>query len=211
MPYLPAGWRRIYLDLDNTLIDSVRRYEDEQETAERHGVPRAEYIRAVETLYARHGTASYCFPLLFSILIETRPDAPEALLAELKTLLDKQYFFPDTLAFLSRFSRKELVVVTEGRYEFQWPKAVAHNLLEYVRAVRISHTRKKSEMVEEHGQTFFLDDAARHIDEVKRAHPDVVCIQVRSAAPWEKKQTPALADLSCATLTEAADFIESLR
>ena len=203
--------RRIYLDLDNTLIDSVRRYGDEQETAERHGVPRAEYVRAVETLYARHGTASYCFPLLFSIIREARPDAPEALLRELEALLDKQYFFPDTLAFLSRFSREELVVVTEGRIEFQWPKAAAHNLLEHVREVRISHMKKKSEMVEEHGQTFFLDDAARHVDDVKRAHPGIICIQVHPAAPWEKKQTALLADAVCASLAEAADFIDSLR
>src|SRR3989338_8722651 len=203
--------RRIYLDLDNTLIDSVRRYEDEQETAERHGVPRTEYVRAVETLYARHGTASYCFPLLFSIIREARPDAPEALLRELEALLDKQYFFPDTLAFLSRFSREELVVVTEGRIEFQWPKAAAHNLLEHVREVRISHMKKKSEMVEEHGQTFFLDDAARHVDDVKRVHPGIVCIQVRPAAPWEKKQNALLADAVCAALAEAAHFIDSLR
>lgn len=210
--------RRIYLDLDNMLIDSVRRYEDEQETAERHGISRAEYVRAVETLYARHGTASYCFPLLFSIIRETRPDAPEALLHELEALLDKHYFFPDTLAFLSRFSREELVVVTEGRIEFQWPKAAAHNLLEHVREVRISHTKKKSEMIEERGQdlpagrqAFFLDDAARHIDEVKRAHPDIVCIQVRPPAPWEKKQNALLADAVCASLAEAADFIDSLR
>src|SRR3989344_7210790 len=202
--------RRIYLDLDNTLIDSVRRYEDEQETAERHGVPRAEYVRAVETLYARHGTASYCFPLLFSIIRETRPDAPEELLRELEALLAKHYFFPDTLAFLSRFSREELVVVTEGRIEFQWPKAAAHNLLEHVREVRISHT-KKSEMIEERGQTFFLDDAARHVDDVKRAHPGIICIQVRPAAPWEKKQNALLADAVCASLAEAADFIDSFR
>src|SRR3990167_2924434 len=104
--------RRIYLDLDNTLIDSVRRYEDEQETAERHGVPRTEYVRAVETLYARHGTASYCFPLLFSIIREARPDAPEALLRELEALLAKHYFFPDTLAFLSPlFPRGRLLLV----------------------------------------------------------------------------------------------------
>src|SRR3989344_7660128 len=203
--------RRIYLDLDNTLIDSVRRYEDEQETAERHGVPRAEYVRAVETLYARHGTASYCFPLLFSIIRETRPDAPEELLRELEALLAKHYFFPDTLAFLSRFSREELVVVTEGRIEFQWPKAAAHNLLEHVREVRISHTKKKSEMFEERGQdppagrqAFFLDDAARR-------HPGIVCIQVRPAAPWEKKQNALLAAAVCASLAEAADFIDSLR
>lgn len=210
--------RLIYLDLDNTLIDSARRYEEEQEVAERHGVPRAEYIRAVETLYARHGTASYCFPLLFSIIREARPDAPEALLRELEALLNKQYFFPDTLAFLARFPREELIVVTEGRFEFQWPKAAAHNLLAHVREVRISHVKKKSEMVEERGQdlpagrqAFFLDDAARHIDEVKRVHPGVVCIQVRSAAPWEKKQNALLADAMCASLAEAADFIKSFR
>src|SRR3989344_2247562 len=203
--------RRIYLDLDNTLIDSVRRYGDEQETAERHGVPRAEYVRAVETLYARHGTASYCFPLLFSIIRETRPDAPEELLRELEALIAKHYFFPDTLAFLSRFSREELVVVTEGRIEFQWPKAAAHNLLEHVREVRISHTKKKSEMFEERGRTFFLDDAARHIDDVKRAHMSIICIQVRPAAPWEKKQNALLAEAVCASLAEAADFISSFR
>lgn len=201
--------RRIYLDLDNTLIDSVRRYEEEQETAERHGITRAEYVRAVETLYARHGTASYCFPLLFSIIREAHPNAPEALLRELEVLLGKQYFFPDTLEFFARFHREELVVVTEGRFEFQWPKAAAHNLLSYVREVRLSHVKKKSEMIEERGQTFFLDDAARHVDDVKRAHPGIVCIQVRSAAPWEKKQNALLADAVCASLAEAADFIES--
>lgn len=201
--------RLIYLDLDNTLIDSVRRYEEEQETAERYGVSRAEYVRAVETLYARHGTASYTFPLLFSIIRETRPDAPEALLRELKGLLGKRYFFPDTLEFFARFPREELIVVTESRYEFQWPKAAVHNLLAYVREVRISHVKRKSEMIEESGQTFFLDDAARHMDDVKRAHPGIVCIQVRVPAPWEKKQKALLADAVCGTLIEAAGFIES--
>ena len=60
-------------------------------------------------------------------------------------------------------------------------------------------------------QAFFLDDAARHVDDVKRAHPGIICIQVRSAAPWEKKQNALLADAVCASLAEAADFIDSLR
>lgn len=204
--------RRIYLDLDNTLIDSVRRYEDEQDTAERYGIPRAEYVRAVEALYARHGPASYSFPLVFSIIRETRPDAPEALLRALKALLRKQYFFPDTLAFLARFRREELVLVTEGVAEFQWPKLHAHDIARRVGRVELISGKKSDAIREAESETtFFLDDAARHVDEVKRARPRTFCIQVRAAAPWEKKQNALLADAVCGTLIEAADFINGPR
>lgn len=201
---------RIFCDLDCTLIDSEQRYQDEKQIAVRFGVSPDIYEWSVGELYGRFGFAGYTFERLYGIILERVPRVPCRLAEELASLLVRNYFFPDALLFLEQFHRENLVLVTSGVPEFQLKKIETHDLGALMGIIVVSDS--KAETVGEHkldGKThFFLDDAPREIEAVKRVHPDVVCIRVRTPASWESQKTTALADAYLPDLAVAAEYIK---
>ena len=201
--------RSIFVDLDCTLIDSERRYEDEKRVAENFGVPRAIYEWAVDELYKRYEVGSYSFPLLCEIIRPRMLNFPEELHLRLASLLSCNYFFSDALDFLARFSQEELVLVTSGNQEFQQKKIQTHELAKYFG--RIFVARNKAQVIgeEKAGTDFFIDDAPREIEKVKLAHPDVFCVQVRTPASWESQKYTSRADARLSDLISAAEYIKA--
>lgn len=201
---------QIFCDLDCTLIDSEQRYEDEKRIAEGLGVSRDTYEWAVGELYNQFDVAGYTFERLYEIIRERVPGVPSCLAEELASLLDRNYFFPDALLFFGEFHRQDLIIVTSGVSAFQLRKIETHGLKTRARAIVI--TGNKAEVLGEYktgGRIhFFLDDAPREIEAVKRVHPDVICIQVRQPASWESQKTTALADAYLPDLAAAAEYIK---
>lgn len=202
--------RWIYIDLDNTLIDSVRRHQDEFKIAEQHGISPEEYKAAAEVLYAKQGNrVVYSFDLLFPVLQERNPCLSSEILRDLERLFERTYFFPDTEEFLAQFPPDEMFILTEGVRDFQLAKIYAHKLEKRVGRVIVidAGNSKAGAILSGNIPTFFIDDAPRHIAAVKQAHPAVFCIQARTLAPWERAGKHAGADICCPTLREAAEYI----
>lgn len=200
----------IYADLDQTLINSERRFRDEIEVALDHGISEAEYTKAGKDILERDGSWAYSFRSLFQALKEKNPRLSPSILNDLEKLLHGNYFFPDTLEFLKQFSPSELIIVTRGTPEFQWPKIEAHKLTRYVGEVRITKGDKSEVMFEgDSYRKFLIDDSSKVIDEVKSAKPSVFCIQVRKPGSWDSRQEPAdLRDAYCRNLLSAAKLIK---
>ncbi len=202
--------RLIFIDLDCTLIDSEKRYEDEKQMAERFGIKRDVYVWAVNELYRRHGTYKYSFALLCEILRERTPRANKNFEGELSRLLGRNYFFSDAPQFLSRFNCEELILLTSGTPDFQSRKIDVHGLNEVVKATFITDNKPIIIGREKRGSAlnFFIDDAPREIEAVKRIHPDVVCIQIRTPPSWEMQKHTPLADARLPDLVSAVEYIE---
>lgn len=210
----------ICIDLDCTLIDSERSYKDEMSIAEGYGVSKKEYGTAVKKLYQRHGTAAYNFRLLYEILAETsRALLPWQMVTDLNALLNKNYFYPDSEEFLSSFEPRQLVIVTAGNPDFQWKKILAHNILRYANTVTITQNKAAAVAAELitamrvgiKELTFVIDDAPREIEAVKKALPEVICIQIRQPASWETQRETVFYDVHFpAGLLPARDYIKTI-
>lgn len=197
----------VCVDLDNTLIDSVKRYNDEQIVAVKYGIDPKTYVNCVETLFKRHGNF-YSYKFLLPILQETKQDINCGVQNELEALLDKQYFFDDTIAFLSAFPKARLIITTSGDPTVQIRKAMAHNLSNWCRGMIVNSNKASvvSAFSVAH-QVYFVDDAPREIEKVKKQCPSATCIQVREPPPWEKQKTTDYADIKLPSLFEVAEFI----
>ena len=198
---------KICVDLDNTLIDSVQRYTDEQIVAVKYGLDPSTYVKCVEKLFERHGNY-YSYKLLLPILQEVKTDIKEGILPELESLLDRKYLFEDTEFFLSRFQKEQLVLVTSGDQVVQSRKIAAHQL-ESLFCAMILNPSNKADVVEAQkaGMVYFVDDAPREIEKVKKQCGLATCIQVREPPPWEKQKTTDYADYRVANLFEAVKII----
>lgn len=203
--------RELYLDFDCTLVDSALRTEHEKIFARMHRISADEYMAAARNLHKRFGAASFTYTRLFNILAEKRPWLSRKFLADLNGLLRRDYLFPDTLDFVSRFRPEELIIITEGDEWFQSEKIKNNGLENRVGEIRIVRGLKGDAIVPKKSVLqLFLDDAPRHIDDVKRKHPSVFCIQMREPAPWEEQRESRLKDYHCRFLSEAAETIKSI-
>lgn len=204
----------ICVDLDCTLIDSERRYGDEMVIAAEYGISEEEYVTAVDTLYRHHGTAGYSFELLYEILAEQSPVLPWKITKDLNALLDRIYLFPDSELFLSSFKPEQLSIITTGNHEFQSRKIAAHNLKKWANYVWITPHKARAVAAESifgaGGNIFFIDDAPREIEAVKRARPEVICIQVRTPALWEIQRKTEFYDVHLPDLEAVTHYIKGI-
>lgn len=203
----------ICVDLDNTLIDSVRRSKDEVGIAAKYGLRPEVYTKSINELFRRHGNM-YSFQLLWPILLEKKAYLPEEMLNELNELLDKTYFFGDTDLFLQSFKKEQLILVTSGDPVVQARKLYAHKLDERFDCVFLNPFAKTDVIgacIKECGgeKVYFVDDAPREIEAVKKTCPQAICVQVREPPPWEEQKTTDYADYYFWDLAGTADFIKS--
>ena len=203
--------RLIYADLDNNLIDTVRLTDDVISIAEEYGISREEYIHSVEELEKQHGRAAYSFEKLYSLITENKPMVSWEFLKRIEELISKNYFFPDAVPFLLGFGKNELTIITEGNREYQYKKINAHELEYFVGKIIIAGDGKEKAIIPGAGKTFLLDDAPRAIDAVKKQHPSIICIQMRTPPHWEKQKFSDLKDAHCKDLYEAAKFIKNYK
>jgi len=209
----------ICVDLDCTLIKSEQRYKDELEVAKKYGISAKKYAAAVEKLYQRYGIAAYRFELLYRILTEVSPGLSRQIIEDLNALLDKNYFFPDSEEFLAAFEPKQLVLITSGNFEFQFRKIVAHGLKKYINFIWVISNKALAVGAEIISAAkagiqepfFFIDDAPREIEAVKKAYPEeVVCIQVRTPAPWETQRSTEYFDVHLPDLEAVTHYIKGI-
>lgn len=205
----------ICVDLDCTLIDSERRYGDERVIAANYGISKKDYVAAVDKLYRRYGALFYSFELLFKILSERRPGLSKNIVNNLNTLLDRNYFFPDSEFFLSSFGPQEFSIITSGLHDFQWRKIAAHNLGSRTNCIWITEYKARAvgAMVvykNPDEKVFFIDDAPREIEAVKKAHHEVICIQVREPASWETQRETEYFDVHLPNLEAVTHYIKGI-
>ncbi len=200
----------IAVDLDNTLIQSSARFRKEQKIAEKYKLDPELYAQCIRNEFIlKNGNGRYSFQHLWPFLRKLKPDLPRKMLHELNALLDHQYFFHDTINFLENFQKKSLILVSSGDYVVQLRKVHAHRIEKYFKNIYV--TENKPEVISKikKTKTFFLDDAPRQIDAVKKRNPDVTCILMRKPPPWEVKTKSELADVHCTNLLDAAAYIKS--
>lgn len=58
-------------------------------------------------------------------------------------------------------------------------------------------------------ESFFIDDASREIDLMKKRCPWVTAIQMREPPPWEKQKVSQYKDVHLSTLAEAPLYIQN--
>lgn len=207
----------ICIDLDCTLIDSEKRYRDEVVVAAGYGISKKKYAAAVNRLYQQHDRASYYFELLYEFLLRVKPGLSKKIVDDLNALLDKNYFFPDSELFLSSFKPQQLALITTGNPHFQFRKISAHNLRKYInliwvladKALAISGELTSASRIGIKESFFFIDDAPWEIEAVKKAHPGVICIQVRKPASWETQRKTDFYDVYLPDLEAATHYIKA--
>lgn len=206
----------ICIDLDCTLIDSEKLYQDEKVVAVRYGISAKKYVAAVNRLY-QQCRASYSFELLYEFLSKIKPGLSRKIVDDLNALLDKNYFFPDSKFFLSSFTPQQLALITTGSPHFQFRKIAAHGLKRYInfiwvvsdKALPISGELVSATRMGIKEPLFFIDDAPREIETVKKAHPEVICIQVREPALWETQRETDFYDVHLPNLEAVTHYIKA--
>lgn len=200
---------KIYIDLDNTLIDTARLIEENIRIFAEYGGTPELYMQANIACIERWNM--FNFERFYEVLKESLPDLPIEYRERIRTLSNREIWFDDAVDFLDFFGPDNLVLVTQGDETLQRPKIIAHNLEHYFGRMEILAGKDKSTVIDpSYDPTFFIDDAPAVIDEVKRAHPSVFCIQVRKPPPWQADDLPsfAKADEKCDTLRQAKAVID---
>ena len=200
---------RIYLDLDNTAMDSRRVYDHIVTVISEHGFSREqceEHFRAIKENWGAYSPAHHV-----ELLARRQQPLDESFLQKIFAFIDRgDMLFPDTLPFLKEFAKEEVIILTLGHQDHQMKKIATHGLKQFVSDIIITLDDKSSRISKANVDLiFFLDDAPREIEAMKKAHPEIFCIQVRTVASWEIQRSTAYADAHAATLTEAAHFIRA--
>ena len=115
----------IYIDLDNTLIDSVGRLENEKQVAARFGISERDYDWAV-----RQTGVNFSYEKLYQTCrLVTRGLSPDVI-TEWEETLQKPRLFSDTKPFLARFPKEKLILITStsGTPKLQQTKIEANGL-----------------------------------------------------------------------------------
>lgn len=206
----------ICIDLDCTLIDAEKRYRDEMIVAAEYGILKKKYVAAVNELYRQYGRTFYCFELLYEFLLKAKPGLSRKIIDDLNALLDKNYFFSDSEFFLSSFKPQQLTLVTTGNQHFQFRKIATHGLRRYInyiwvitdKALAISGELIVASRSGIKEPFFFIDDAPREIEAVKKAYPEVTCIQVRKPASWETQRETEYYDVYLPNLEMTTHYIK---
>jgi beta-phosphoglucomutase-like phosphatase (HAD superfamily) len=195
----------IYLDLDNTLIDTeqIRRWE--AHIAGRYGISVMTYFECADLVWIRDRTFS--FEHVYDELHEYYPDLPQTIIGDLYRLLAIPRFMSGAPYFLERFRKQDLILVTSGDAEFQRIKIKTHSIEPYVREIHINNDKTKVITLES-PPVFFVDDAPRHIEAVGRAHPSVICIRVHEPPSWEVQQDTLHPHIYVESLFGAMQYIE---
>ena len=165
----------IYVDLDCTLIDSAKRLQDEMEVAAHYGINGTLYWKAIELALEKCGIGNFGYDALFEACEIIKPGLDNRILSDWQRVVETPHFFPDTLAFLGRFPRSCLVLVTTGSSEFQRAKIATHNLEDYFSEIRIVPS-PKCQHINPVYPAVYIDDSPREIDAMKVLHPRVFCI-----------------------------------
>jgi FMN phosphatase YigB (HAD superfamily) len=202
-----GGTVNILVDLDNTLIDVAKRLELEMGTAAKFGVNAEDYWKAVDIAFAKYGISGFRYQALFEGCRAVKPDFNDDAFLEWKKLLDMEYFFPDSIVFLKHFKPEELTLLTTGNPEFQWTKIITHGITKYFGKIFIVSSPKAENIERPPDKSFFIDDSPREIDAMKQRFPHVLCLQVRTPAPWEKQKHSGCKDAHFRDLLGAYVFI----
>lgn len=199
----------ILLDLDNTLIRSIDRAEQEKIIAAQYGISAKNFQHAIDMTFEKYGWSNFGHEGLIASCKLIKPDLNcTELYAKWQKILNTPHFFPDALEFLRAFPKRHMILLTTGSADFQRNKIATHSLAKYFSRIIIVNSPKAHHIATPTANSLYIDDSPREIDAMKILFPHVYCIQIREAAPWEKQKRSVLADAHCATLTEAADLIK---
>lgn len=199
----------IYIDLDNTCIDTEKIRQLEARVAGRYGIPLMTYFECTD-LVGISNPASFSYERIYDILREYYPNLSHTIIVDLYRVLKMQCFMPGAIQFLRRFRKQDLVLVTSGNPQFQRIKIETHRISSYVRDIYIVND-KAAVITSESPPVFFVDDAPRHIEAVGRVHPAITCIRVHEPALWEVQQETAHPHVYAESLFDAAEYIERMR
>jgi len=205
-----GGTVNILVDLDNTLIDSVKRLKLEMGVAAKFGVNAEDYWKAVDIAFAKYGVSGFSHQALFEGCRAIKPDFSAESLFEWRKVLEVKLFFPDTLIFLKHFKPEELTLLTTGNPEFQWTKIITHGITKHFGKIFIANSPKAENIERPPDKSFFIDDSPREIDAMKQCYPHVICLQVRTPAPWEKQKHSGCKDAHFRDLLGAYAFIREV-
>src|SRR3989344_2699786 len=192
----------IYVDLDNTLIDSVGRLRMEMDVANRYGLSDTDYQKGIDFAFEKYGIGSFGYATLFEGCRAIKPELKREILADWQRIVETACFFPDTQEFLAEFKKEELTLLTTGNPDFQRTKIKAHGLEWHFQEIIIVNS-PKCRHISPGPRSVFIDDSPREIDEMKTAFPEVFCVLVREVAPWESQKESVLADAKSSDLLSA--------
>jgi FMN phosphatase YigB (HAD superfamily) len=198
----------IYLDLDNTLIDTEKIRRIEARVAGRYGIQLMTYLECAD-LTCIQDPAVFTYERVYDILREYYLDLPRSLISDLYQVLKIRCFTSYAFHFLSKFRKQDLVLVSSGDPAFQRMKIETHRIADYVREIHIVN-EKASVITRESPPVFFVDDAPRHIEAVGRAHPWITCIRVHEPPSWEVQQEIAHPHVYIESLFDVAEYIKRM-
>ena len=115
----------IYVDLDNTLIDSVKRLLGEMSAASKYGLNEQNFHKAVLTAFKNGGVSNFGHKALFKACREILPSLSEKLLDDWREIVNAPHIFPDAMQFLNSFPSSNLTLLTTGNREFQLSDTMA--------------------------------------------------------------------------------------
>ena len=196
-----------YVDLDNTVIDTIRRLGKEQAAARKHGFSDADYMRALHLVNERFGIGEFTIQRFFGVCRELNPALSDEVLGEWKEMENDQIFFDDSLEFLKSLPKKELCLITAGNAEMQTKKIDTHKLRPYFGKIQILPSPKANNIEPPEAGSVYIDDAPREIDAMKKRFPYVKCILVRTPPPWETQKMTVSADWYCPDLKTARKLL----
>ena len=199
----------IYIDLDNTLIDSVKRLSGEMTAALKYGISNDNFSKAMLAAFQNDGVSRFGHKVLFKACCNLCPGLSKKLLNDWNDILNTPHIFPDAINFLSSFPKKDLVLLTTGSKEFQLTKIRVHGLKKFFSDIKIVPSPKCTS-ISPPPNSIFIDDSPREIDATKQTFPGIYCILVRKPAPWEKQKTSHFKDAQCADLVKAIELIKQM-
>jgi FMN phosphatase YigB (HAD superfamily) len=203
----------IFVDLDNTLIDSIRRSEDEIKILLKYGIPKDTCYKIQTETFVKHGRYSY--ELLYQELLAIKTDLSRKIIKDLDKLLKRNYLFYDSYKFFLEYEREELAVLTFGDSEFQMRKIKSSNVDLFIDKIYV--TQHKDDFIFSYTvkhpdeSVFFIDDSPHEIEAVKKACSKATCIQLRILPPWVKQVYTIYADSRQPSFLEAISYINLIR
>ena len=160
--------RKLYLDFDNTLFDTVEFNKSCKKILDKY-ISNEEQDKIFKSF-----TKIYDFREVINILSINYNIDKAILLKEYNELLEGNYLFDDTIEFLEYYKEKyELIMLTFGNNEYQLDKINCSNISKYFKELIIT-SEYKYVLDIDYKNSIFIDDNPRDLKGLMNNNPYLI-------------------------------------
>ena len=207
---------KIVLDFDDTILNTGELFDRTAKIFENIGFTKEDFVLNYNK--SKEIVGEFNLEPIIDLLGEQKPFDKEKVRKEFNSIIDNAntLVYPDFFDFAKFFGKKDLILLSIARTDFQKVKIGKSGVVPYFSDIIITPVDKVVEMEIIHQQyrpeaILLVDDKADQIDKVKIKLSDVITMKIERAQGRHSGKRSELADYTIRNFIEAKNIINNIK